>query len=74
MMLDTDTFVIFKTKCYLTRIVLVHNADCLSTIFLFVLLPVLSRYHGNTSSLRLSNSHHVEDEVISSSSVLSTGR
>ncbi|XP_053505975.1 death ligand signal enhancer [Ictalurus furcatus] len=35
---------------------------------------VLSRYHGNTSSLRLSNGHHVEDEVISSSSVLSTGR
>ncbi|XP_060757204.1 death ligand signal enhancer [Neoarius graeffei] len=35
---------------------------------------VLSRCHGNTSSLRLSNSHHVEDEVISSSSVLSTSR
>ncbi|GAA6067315.1 death ligand signal enhancer isoform X1 [Tachysurus ichikawai] len=35
---------------------------------------VLSRCHGNTASLRLSNSHHVEDEVISSSSVLSTSR
>ncbi|XP_053370051.1 death ligand signal enhancer [Clarias gariepinus] len=35
---------------------------------------VLSRCHGNTSSLRLSNGHHVEDEVISSSSVLSSSR
>ncbi|TSK87436.1 Death ligand signal enhancer [Bagarius yarrelli] len=35
---------------------------------------VLSRCHGNTPSLRLSNGHHVEDEVISSSSVLSTSR
>ncbi|KAB5554196.1 hypothetical protein PHYPO_G00047400 [Pangasianodon hypophthalmus] len=35
---------------------------------------VLSRCHGNTSSLRLPNGHHVEDEVISSSSVLSTSR
>ncbi|KAF5891912.1 death ligand signal enhancer isoform X2, partial [Clarias magur] len=35
---------------------------------------VLSRCHGNTPSLRLSNGHHVEDEVISSSSVLSSSR
>ncbi|XP_072549434.1 death ligand signal enhancer [Salminus brasiliensis] len=33
---------------------------------------VLSRCHGN-GPLRLSNGHHVEDEVISSSTVLSTG-
>ncbi|XP_062874686.1 death ligand signal enhancer isoform X2 [Trichomycterus rosablanca] len=35
---------------------------------------VLSRCHGNTSSLRLSNGPHVEDEVISSSTLLSTNR
>ncbi|KAL6475919.1 hypothetical protein MHYP_G00144180 [Metynnis hypsauchen] len=34
---------------------------------------VLSRCHGN-GPLRLSNGHHVEDEVISSSTVLSTSR
>ncbi|XP_030622228.1 death ligand signal enhancer isoform X2 [Chanos chanos] len=34
---------------------------------------VLSRYHGN-SQLRLSQGHHVEDEVINSSTVLSSGR
>uniref|UniRef100_A0A3B4EVB6 DAP3 binding cell death enhancer 1 n=1 Tax=Pundamilia nyererei TaxID=303518 RepID=A0A3B4EVB6_9CICH len=34
---------------------------------------VLHRYHGN-STLRLSQNHHVEDEVINSSAVLSTSR
>ena len=36
-------------------------------------LPVFSRCHGN-APLRLSQNHHVEDEVIHSSTFLSTGR
>lgn len=38
-----------------------------------VCLSVLQRYYGNTQ-LRLPQNHHVEDEVINTSAVLSTSR